>query len=96
MIQAAVMASTNKKQKKSALAQAASRKLANIGAPRMSPEDIAHAMFHAEERGEAERVPLEDGTWAWAVQGPNGPQLLKPTPEMLAALARFETGHHAH
>lgn len=84
------------KKKKSALAAAASKKLANIGGPRMSPEEIAHALFHAEERGEVERMPLEDGTWAWVVQGPKGPQMLKPTPEMLAALARFEHEHHDH
>jgi hypothetical protein len=86
------------KKKKSALAQAASRKLASIGGPQMTPEQLAHALLHAEERGEAERVPLEDGSWAWAIQDGKGQtQLLKPTPEMLAALDRFEReGHPAH
>lgn len=87
-----------KKKKKSALAAAASRKLASLGGPSMSPEDLAHALLHAEERGDAERVPLEDGTWAWAVRGPDGEtKLLKPTPAMLAALDRFaREGHPAH
>lgn len=84
------------KKKKGALAAAASKKLAGIGQPRMSPEELAHALFHAEQRGEVERVPLEDGTWAWAVQGPKGPQMLKPTPEMLVALERFEHEDHDH
>ena len=55
-------------------------------------------MVHAEERGDAERVPLEDGSWGWQMQGPGGRiQVLKPTPEMLAALERFEReGHPAH
>ena len=86
----------SKKKKGGALAAAASRRLARIGAPQMSPEDFAHAMFHAEERGEVQRVPLDDGSWAWQMQTPDGPQQVKPTPEMLAALARFETGHHEH
>ena len=73
-------------------------KLASIGGPQMSPEALAHALLHAEERGEAERVPLEDGSWAWAIQDGQGKtQLLKPTPEMLAALDRFaREGHPAH
>ena len=80
-----------KKNKKSALASAASKRLARIGAP--DPEEVAHAMFHAEERGEVQRVPLEDGSWAWGFVDPDGQQkMLKPTPEMLAALARFERG----
>ncbi len=95
MLRAGAMAN-NKKNKPSALASAASRKLAGIGGPRMTPENMAHQLFHAEERGEVSRVTLEDGTWAWSVQGPNGPQMLKPTPEMLAALARIEAGDHNH
>jgi hypothetical protein len=93
---------TNGKNKKkpNALATAATRKLAQIGAPKMSPEQLAHAMMHAESDGRAERVPLEngDGAWAWRIQGPDGTaQLLKPTAEILAALARFEReGHPAH
>lgn len=92
------MAQPSKPKKKSALAVAASRKLASIGSPNFSPEELAHYMMHAEERGQAERVPLEDGTWAWQVTGPDGKvQLLKPTPEMLAALERFEReGHPGH
>ena len=97
------MASTKSKPKKktSALAAAASRKLAGIGGPgagKYSPEDIAHAMMHAEERGEAARVDLDDGTWGWQLQGPDGQsRILKPTPEILAALERFEReGHPGH
>ena len=89
-----------KKAEKSALATAASRRLARIGGEgsRFTPEQLAHFMVHAEERGEAERVELDDGSWGWQIQGPDGKtQLLKPTPEMLAALDRFETeGHPAH
>ncbi len=94
-------ASKNEKprKKKSALAAAASRKLAG-DAPRYTPEQIAHFMMHAEERGEAERVPLDEtgATWGWKMTGPDGkPQVLKPTPEMLAALERFEReGHPTH
>ncbi len=84
------------KKKKSGLAAAASKKLASIGSPRMSPEEMAHMLFHAEQRGEVERVPLEDGSWAWAVQGPKGMQMLKPTPDMLAALERFAHEDHDH
>ncbi len=91
---------TKKKKKSGALAQAASRKLARIGGEQAkhSPEEIAHAMMHAEERGEAERVDLEDGSWGWQVQTPDGKvQILKPTPEILAALERFEReGHPSH
>lgn len=90
--------SNHKKKKPSALASAATRKLAQIGAPKMSPEQLAHAMMHAETDGRAERVPLDDGSWAWKIQGPDGTQqLLKPTPEILAALERFERdGHPQH
>ena len=94
------MAKTPKPKKKNALAAAASRRLSRIGGEgaRYTPEQIAHAMLHAEERGEAERVPLDDGSWGWQMSGPDGrPQVLKPTSEMLAALARFETeGHPTH
>ncbi len=92
-------APTPKRKKNSALAAAASRKLSQIGSgPRFTPEQLAHFMVHAEERGEAERVTLEDGSWGWQMQGPDGKaQVLKPTPEMLAALERFETeGHPSH
>lgn len=87
------------KPKKGKLAQAASKKLASIGGPKMTPEDVAHVMWHAEQRGEVERVPLEDGSWAWLVPGgANGqPQMLKPTPQMLDILEQFEReGHGEH
>lgn len=86
------------KKKKNALAAAASRKLASIGGPKMSPQDVAHVLWHAEQRGEVERVPLEDGSWAWVMHGPDGqPQMLKPTPEMLEVLDGFEReGHGEH
>ncbi len=89
--------SNNGKKRNSALAAAASRKLGG-GAPRYTPEHVAHMMMHAEGRGEAERVPLDDGSWGWRIQGPDGKaQLLKPTPEILAALTRFEReGHPSH
>jgi hypothetical protein len=90
------MASKNKK--KSALATAASKKLQQIGGARMTPEQLAHSMMHAEEDGQAERVSLDDGSWAWRVTMPDGAvRMLKPTPEILEALARFEReGHPAH
>lgn len=93
------MASTSKKKKKpSALASAASRKLAQIGGAKMTPEQLAHSMMHAEEDGQAERVILDDGDWAWRMTFPDGTtRILKPTPEILAALERFERdGHPAH
>jgi hypothetical protein len=94
------VAKASKQKKKSPLAAAASRKLSRIGGAgsRFTPEQLAHFMVHAEERGEAERVTLDDGSWGWQMHGPDGQlQLLKPTPEMLAALDRFETeGHPAH
>ena len=87
-----------KKKRKSALAAAASKKLSSIGGPKMSPEDVAHVLWHAEQRGEVERVPLEDGSWAWVMPGEGGqPQMLKPTPQMLEVIARFEReGHTEH
>ena len=93
------MASTSKKKKKpGALASAASRKLAQIGGAKMTPEQLAHSMMHAEEDGQAERVTLDDGDWAWRMTFPDGTtRILKPTPEILAALERFERdGHPAH
>lgn len=89
-----LMAKKNKKP--SALAAAASKRLARIGAP--DPGEVAHAMFHAEQNGEVERVPLEDGSWAWAVPDPQGgpTRLMKPTPEMLVMLAQFEREGHPH
>jgi len=93
------MASTSKKKNKgNALASAASRKLSQIGGPKMTPEQLAHSMMHAEADGQAERVTLDDGAWAWRVTFPDGTtRMLKPTPEILAALHRFEhEGHPAH
>ena len=96
------MAKNDKKKpkKKNALAAAASQRLARIGGAekQMNPEQIAHMLLHAEERGEVQRVELDDGSWAWAMQGPDGKtQILKPTAEMLAALDRFEReGHPTH
>ncbi len=86
-----------KKNKKSALAQAASRKLARIAGPRMSPQEIAHTLWHAEQRGEVQRVDLDDGSWGWAAPGPDGKvQILKPTPEMLAAVDALDVEGHPH
>lgn len=95
---AATSKTKTKKKKGSALASAASRKLAQIGAPKMTPDQLAHSMMHAEADGQAERVPLDDGTWAWRVTFPDGTtRMLTPTPEILAALERFERdGHPAH
>ena len=93
----AVAGNTNNK-KKSALAQAATRRLERIGPPRMTPEQIAHYLLHAEERGEVQRVQLENGGIGWALQTPEGRgQILPATPEILAALERFEReGHPPH
>ena len=87
-----------KKKKKSALQMAAQRKLAMIGAPKMSAFDIAHTMYHAEERGEVERVDQEDGSWAWLLPpNENGErQVLPPTPEMLVALERLASDPSLH
>jgi hypothetical protein len=92
------MATSTKKKKTGALASAASRKLAQIGGAKMTPEQLAHSMMHAEEDGQAERVILDDGDWAWRMTFPDGTtRILKPTPEILAALERFEReGHPAH
>lgn len=87
------------KKKNNALAQAASRKLASVGQPKMTMEDVAHSLYHAEERGEVERVTLEDGSWAWSLPaGADGKrQILKPTPEMLAHLGELAAGRgHNH
>jgi hypothetical protein len=87
------------KKKNNPLAAAASRKLSG-DTPRYTPDQIAHLMMHAEERGEADRVPLDDApdSWGWKITGPDGKeQILKPTPEILAALERFEReGHPSH
>jgi hypothetical protein len=88
------------KKKKSALSASASKNLARVAgtAPKMSAEQMAHMLLHAEERGEVERVTLDDGTWGWATQAKDGKtQILKPTPEMLEALERFDRdGHPQH
>lgn len=94
------MAKTSKKPKKktNALASAATRRLMQIAAPKMTAEQVAHMMLHAEQDGQAERVELEGGEWAWRMQMPDGStQMLRPTPDMLEALARFDRdGHPAH
>lgn len=95
------MASAKKPKKKpSALARAQSRRLQMIGMPKLNPEQITHALYHAEERGEVERETQEDGSWVWIVKnGPDGgPQRLAPTPEMVAAYERFARGegHDQH
>ena len=83
--------------KKSKLQEAASRKLQTLAQPKITPDQFAHAMYHAEERGEVERVTLDDGSWAWALPDKTGKrQIVKPTPEMLAALHRFENDPSAH
>lgn len=80
--------------KKSALAAAAARKLQSIGMPKMTPHQLAHALYHAEERGEVERVPTDDGGFAFLLppdkEGVR--QQLKPTPEMIQALEGFAQG----
>jgi hypothetical protein len=88
----------SKKKKKSALARAARKKLEQIGPARATPEEIAHAMFHAEEDGLVRRVWIDDERWVWTFNDPHGnPRALEPTPEMLAALERFEAhGHPKH
>jgi len=85
--------------KKSALQQAASKKLAGIGPATATAEQIAHMMVHAEERGEVTRVGLEDGSWGWARRREDGQtEVMRPTPEMLECLARWESGaqHPGH
>jgi hypothetical protein len=88
------------KKKPNALAAAASRRLASVGEKKpLSDFDIAHRMFHAEEHGEVQRVPMEDGTWAWELPSDSDGQrrLLRPTPAMLDALEQFAAGHgHDH
>ena len=85
---------TMAKKKKSALQAAASRKLQAIGVPKMTPHELTHMLYHAEERGEVERVATDDGGWAWLLPpGTDGVrQQLKPTPEMLQALEGFAQG----
>lgn len=87
-----------KKKKGGALAAAAKKKLEKIGPAPPTPEEIAHAMLHAEQDGLAKRVWIDDEKWVWTFTGPDGQQkALAPTPEMLAALERFETeGHPGH
>ncbi len=95
------MSKKKPKAKKTKLAAAASRKLATIAGPKITPEEMAHMLYHAEQRGEVERVGLEDGSWAWVLpsQGPGqgAPQMLKPTPAMLEVIDHFEReGHGDH
>ncbi len=88
-----------KAKKKSALAVAASRRLQMIGQPKMTEDQVAHMMYHAEERGEVERTTLEDGNWAWVMPAqPDGKRpVLQPTQAMLAHLERLARGEgHDH
>jgi hypothetical protein len=85
--------------KKSALQQAAARRLQAIGMPKMTPHDMAHALYHAEERGQVTRETQPDGTWGWRLptQGDLPGQLVTPTPEMLESIAMFARGEgHNH
>ena len=85
--------------KKSALQTAASKKLAGIGPKGHTPEQFAHMMLHAEERGEVTRVELEDGTWGWARRRADGQtEVMRPSPEMLEALDGWARGaaHPTH
>jgi hypothetical protein len=88
------------KKKKSALAEAASRRLMAIGLPKMTSHDIAHAMYHAEERGEVERVASDEAPgWAWLLpaQGSMPRQRIQPTAEMLESLTQLAAGQgHNH
>ena len=86
-----------KKNKKSALSSAASKKLERIGVPKVTPEEFAHYMLHAEERGEATRVPLEEGGWVWKVTVEGKERTLTPTPEVITIFERMlKEGHPAH
>jgi hypothetical protein len=84
--------------KKSKLQEAATRRMQALAQPKITPEQFAHAMFHAEQQGQVERVPLDDGSWAWLlpVDKTGKRPIVKPTPEMLSALNRFETDPSAH
>lgn len=86
------------KKKGGALAGAAKRKLEKIGPKMPTAEEIAHAMMHAEADGMARRVWVDDERWVWMMDGADGkPRTLAPTPEILAALEKFETeGHPGH
>ena len=90
------MSTKNLKKKKSKLNASATRRLAQIGVPKMTAFDVAHAMFHAEERGEVERVGLDDGSWGWLMppDGTGQRPMMRPTPEILAHLARIAAGDH--
>lgn len=85
--------------KKSALQQAASRRLQAIGMPKMSPQEMVHALYHAEQEGKVQRETQEDGTWGWRLpaQGDLPGQLIKPTAEMMEAYDMFARGEgHNH
>ncbi len=79
-----------KKKKKSALAEAAKRRLEGIGSAPMNAEKAALAMLAAERAGYATRVSLDDGSWGWTVQNGDKEQVVVPTAEMLAVLERME------
>jgi hypothetical protein len=85
--------------KKSALQQAAARRLQAIGMPKMSPQEMVHALYHAEEEGKVKRETQEDGTWGWRLpsQGDLPGQLIKPNEEMMKAYEMFARGEgHNH
>ena len=82
-----------KKKKKSALAEAATRRLERIGSEPMNAEKAALAMLAAERAGYATRIQLEDGSWGWTVEsGGEKNQVVVPTAEMLAVLERMDSG----
>ncbi len=86
-----------KKNKVSALASAAARRLERIGVPKIDPEEFAHYMLHAEERGEATRIAQPDGSWVWQVQNEGQTKTLTPSPEVVEAFERMLVeGHPAH
>lgn len=90
---------SKKKNKKSKLSDAASRRLQTIGGPKLSPQELAHMLFHAEQSGEVERVPQDDGTFVYLLPPDKTGvrQSLKPTPEMVAAIDAYHaSGHTAH
>ncbi len=83
-----------KKNKKSALAEARTRRLERIGNAPMNVEKATFAMLAAERTGAAERVTLDDGSWGWVVRSAEGKeQVVVPTPEMLAFLDGLELEH---
>lgn len=86
-----------KKNKPNKLAASASRKLASIGVPKFTTRDLAHALYHLQQDGRAERLQMPDGSFAWRVPGNDGePGLVPETPELLSWLDRFEADPSLH